>query len=448
VLAAWRKPTRLVLGGWLFVIFSVALAQGGEGVVYDTLRGILPPLGYIRFPVKFIVLAITILPILAAAGLTHVWDKGSEDKTLRRSFVSLGCLMVALSLLAGWLDNYLNFARVDWQATLLSGLLRVVLFAVAALLALRLRLQRSWKDYVGFIGGIIALIWLDAIMLGQRPNPTAAAWVFKPDFIREELKLPPEVGPSGPRFLASAESIYRLRGFTKSTGEEQVAYARMALFDNLNLLDHVPKLHGFYSLDLRAYSELLPWYYTQPEALVRPLHEFAGFAYTQPPGKAAEWIKKWDPAPPVTAGQKPVVLPEGEVPALLAQGKFQPAQEAYFYAADAKDLGDVVPAQAQVKDIQWQHERIQFHVIAQAPSVVVLAQTYYHPWVAKIKGERIPLRTVNHAFTALKVPAGIHQVELTYEDHAFRRGLLISTAALTIVIALFFWPRKRKEAGA
>ncbi len=448
VLAAWRKPTRLVLGGWLLVVFSLALAQGGEGLVDDSLRTLVPPLGYIRFPVKFIVLAITILPILAAVGLTHVWDKASDDRSLRQSFIGLDCLLVALSLLAGGLDNYLNFTRVDWQATLLSGLLRVVLFAVVALLALRLRLPRSWKDHAGFIGGIIALIWLDAIMLGQRPNPTAAAWVFKPDFIREELKVPANVGPAGPRFLASAESIYRLRGFTKSTGEEQVAYARMALFDNLNLLDHLPKLHGFYSLDLRAYSEMLPWYYTQPEALVRPLHEFAGFAYTQPPGKAAEWIKKWNPAPPITAGQKPVLLQEGEVLTLLAQGKFQPAKEAYFYSAEAKDLADVVPGQAEIKNIQWQHERIQFYVIAQAPSVVVLAQTYYHPWVAKIKGQSIPLRTVNHAFTALKVPAGIHQVELTYEDQAFRRGLQISAAALAIVLALFFWPRKTQEVAA
>ena len=448
IFAFWRRPTKLVLGGWCLLLFSLALAQGGDGIIYDPVRKLIPALGYIRFPVKFVVLAVAILPIIAAVGLTVIWEPDAPEKTLRRSLLALAALALLMTLLATGLDHYLAFQYVDWQVTLPSGLIRVTLFALTAWLLLRLRLPRGWKDQAGFITGIIALIWLDAIMLGQRPNPTAAAWVFKPDYIRDELHLPTTPGPSGPRFLPSAESIYRLRTFTKSTGEEQVTYARMALFDNLNLLDHLPKLHGFYSLDLKNYSELLPWYYTEPDSLVRPLHEFAGFAYTQPPGKAAEWVKKWEPAQPVTAGQKPVVIPAGDVIRLLGEGRFRPAAEAYFYPGDAADLSDIIPGQAKVDNLRWEHQHIQFQVTAQAPSIVVLAQTYYHPWVAKIKGQTIPLRPVNHAFTALKVPSGIHEVELTYEDHAFRRGAWISCAALLVVLALFFFPRRMKEVTA
>lgn len=444
----FRKPSKLVLGGWLVIFFSLAIAQGANGFLYEPLRAYLPFLGYIRFPVKFIILAISVLPILAAIGLTHVWDLAKPEKTLRWQFLTLTAVMVGLVVLASWLDSYLLLPSVAWYATLESGAYKVLLFIGAGILLL-CSCDAAWARHrVSIIGGFLFLVWFDAIILTQRPNPTAEAWIYQPDHIRQELYLAGDISAAGPRFLPSTESLYRMRAFSPKTGEEQVSFGRMTMFDNLNLLDHVPTLRGFYSLELRPYSEMLRYYRMEPAEKMRPLHEFAGFAYTQPEGKVTEWVKQWNPAPLVTAGQKPVLVTDQEVFARLKEGNFHPALEAYFYAGDAGDLDDVVPGQAQVKSIIWTHQKIQFYVIAQAPSIVVLAQTYYHPWVAKIKGQSVPLRPVNHAFTALKVPAGIHAVELTYEDHAFRRGAWISGVALLIISALWFLAHRRKEVTA
>lgn len=448
LLTLFRKPSKLVLGGWLVILGSFAMAQGANGLVYEPLRSVLPLLGFIRYPVKFVILALAMLPILAAVGLTHVWDSTNTEKTLRRQMLFLTLALIGLVILASWLDSYLALPHVAWYATLESGAYRVLLFIGAGILLLCSRNAGWAKRRVSILGGLLFLIWFDAIILSQRPNPTVETWVYQPDHIRQELHLAKDISAAGPRLLPSTESLYRMRAYSPKTGEEQVTFGRMTMFDNLNLLDHVPTLRGFYSLELRPYSEMLRYYRMEPAERMRPLHEFAGFAYTQPEGKVTEWVKQWNPAPPITAGQKPVLVKEKEVLARLMEGNFQPAQEAYFYPADSADLQDVVPGQATVENIRWQQERIQFHVTAKAPSIVVLAQTYYHPWVAKINGQSIPLRTANHAFTALKVPAGTHEVELTYEDKAFQRGLAVSLTALTAVIALFFWPRKTKEVAA
>jgi uncharacterized membrane protein YfhO len=62
--------------------------------------------------------------------------------------------------------------------------------------------------------------------------------------------------------------------------------------------------------------------------------------------------------------------------------------------------------------------------------MVVVAQAYYHPWHAYVDGKRAPLWRANHAFQALEVPAGKHQIRLVYEDRSFIYGCIISLGCL------------------
>ncbi|MGV3755814.1 MAG: YfhO family protein [Verrucomicrobiota bacterium] len=445
ILALWVNPSRLVVFCWLFVLVSLALAQGGEGLVYGPVRALVPQLGYIRFPVKFIVLAVALLPVLAAAGLRQALATVAPEaqKQMCRKLVVLGCVMALVTAFAAWFDSYLRLPEVSWQTTLWSGLGRLPAYALAAFLILRLMgtnfAAAGWR----FGAVLLVLVWGDPLLLGKRPNPTVASWVYKPELIRAELGLPSTIGPAGPRLHPSPESEMRLRGHSLDTPEDQVAYGRMAAFDNLNLLDRLPKLHGFYPLELDHFVELLPWYYTQPDERVRSLIEFAGLAYTQKSGTAAEWIKKWTPAPLITAGQNPVALPERGVLHLLHQERFRPDREVYFYPSEIYDLKDVVPGQATIGEMDWQHQEIRFEVTAKAPSIVVLSMAYYHPWTAEIDGQRLPLRKANHSFTALKVPPGTHQVKLTYVDQKFRTGLVISSLTLLLVLGMMWFAKKK-----
>ena len=77
-------------------------------------------------------------------------------------------------------------------------------------------------------------------------------------------------------------------------------------------------------------------------------------------------------------------------------------------------------------------------VVAPEPSLVVLSQTFYHPWRAEVDGRSATLWRANHAFQALEMPAGAHDVRFVYADNAFRYGSLVSCLTLAALAALYF----------
>ena len=62
--------------------------------------------------------------------------------------------------------------------------------------------------------------------------------------------------------------------------------------------------------------------------------------------------------------------------------------------------------------------------------MVVIAQSFYWPWEATVDGQPVALWRANHAFQALEVPAGKHQVIVAYRDRNFRTGAAVSVATL------------------
>ncbi len=449
MLAWWQSRQRLVLGCWLLIMLSLSLAQGGEGIIYDQLKALLPQLGYIRYPIKYIAMSIILLPLLAGAGVRAAMNYSPSDgeNTLVRKLSILTFVLVFLAFLAARLDLYLQIPFVEWETTLVNGFTRVLIFAAAAFMLVSLCRSQIPGQVLKLSIALLALIWADQIIFTQRPSPTVRSWVYQPNLAPPQLGIEIQTGPGAPRFLPNAQIQNELATTAFIIPEEQVAYCRLACTDNLNLLDHMSELHGFYPMDLKYFREILDWFHAPSDEDVRSLIEFAGLAYTQIPGKPIEWQKKWVPMPLITAGQKPVILEENGVFTVLHDRRFNPAQEAYFYPSEAGDLHDVVPGQATVEAIDWREQSIRFKVNASKPSIVVLAQTYYHPWTAKVSGIITPLRRANHSFTALKVPAGNHEVSLTYVDQAFRRGLFISMTALLIVGGLLLVSfRKTRQA--
>src|SRR5256885_6676144 len=69
--------------GWLAGIagLGLILALGDAGYLYGVLRRILPQLGFMRFPVKFVTLATFAVPLLAAVGVQNVLCATDRDKT-------------------------------------------------------------------------------------------------------------------------------------------------------------------------------------------------------------------------------------------------------------------------------------------------------------------------------------------------------------------------------
>jgi membrane protein YfhO len=67
---------------------------------------------------------------------------------------------------------------------------------------------------------------------------------------------------------------------------------------------------------------------------------------------------------------------------------------------------------------------------------VIITETAWTGWRARLDGREVPLGIGDHAFLALAVPRGTHHIELFYRPRSFELGLALSSAALALIAAV------------
>lgn len=78
---------------------------------------------------------------------------------------------------------------------------------------------------------------------------------------------------------------------------------------------------------------------------------------------------------------------------------------------------------------------LEVRVRAAAPVWVVVSQTAWRGWEARLPGDRpLPIHFANHAFLGFRVPAGSQEVLLSYRPNGFQAGGAISAAAAALVV--------------
>ncbi|HYJ94439.1 MAG TPA: YfhO family protein, partial [Vicinamibacterales bacterium] len=87
-----------------------------------------------------------------------------------------------------------------------------------------------------------------------------------------------------------------------------------------------------------------------------------------------------------------------------------------------------VPATVLVQDRT--DGRMVVEVNAPRDGVVFLSETYYPDRRAWVDGKRTPRMKVDLAFTAVRVPAGTHRIELRYDMNALWVGAALSAITL------------------
>ena len=55
-------------------------------------------------------------------------------------------------------------------------------------------------------------------------------------------------------------------------------------------------------------------------------------------------------------------------------------------------------------------------------------------WKAKVDGKSTPVERVDYVIRGVKVPAGAHAVEFTYEPSSWRAGWIVSLLALLAIM--------------
>jgi hypothetical protein len=205
---------------------------------------------------------------------------------------------------------------------------------------------------------------------------------------------------------------------------------------------------GFFSLTPREFDNVLTMIYSATNTDFTALENFLGVSQTTAPENLLAWQARPNFLPLVTAGQKPVFVDYVSSPGWqLAQPDFHGRKMVFLSVDEKSSIRVTNQTSAKILATKFTNQAVDAEVDAAEPSLVVVAQTYYHNWHVTMDGESAPLLQANYAFQAVQVPAGQHRVHFYYRDQAFVIGLALTVLGL-LVCAVGFLVFRRSPSVA
>jgi hypothetical protein len=456
---------------WLLTfITTLALlfALGENTPIYPLIRKLIPQLSFITYPVKYVLVAVFAMPLLAAFALTNM-------EKFSKKLIPIGAILLTLIGCIVFWTQHAPLPGDDTPVALHNGISRALfLLLTGAIIYFLTRIPPAVDSFsplgekAGMRGSeplvtshpvnpsrqaspllrfapiaLILIAWFDVYTHEPRQNPTAPASVYEQNLARTRLAMNPQPELGGSRAMLSPAAALELTRFAVSDAQNNLLAKRLGYCANANLLDGVPKVDGFFSLTPREFDSLLSLVYSATNGNWSHLEDFLGVSQTTAPDKLLDWQPRQSSQPLVTAGQRPFFLDDTNALWAFGRNDFDAATMVFLPPSERDFVTVSNQTSAKVLSSKFTNQTMDAEVDAAEPSLVVIAQTYYHNWNATIDGQPARLLRANAAFQAVQVPAGKHTVHLFYHDRAFQFGALISGAGwLVSLAALLFWRRR------
>jgi len=408
-------------------VLGIALAQGEQGIVYRLFRALVPVAGLARYPVKCLLLPSFLTPLLAAWGVA-AWVQSSRESQRPAGTGLLVCVAGMGLVVAGvvfW-DYSEVLPMTRWQTTGMNAMARgaFLVLGIGCLIWLR----RRPTTPAGAIAGAVlcASVWLDFQWHVPRQNPTLPSG----ELAAGALPTLPQVQAGEGRIFITARAEDLLVHSRVADAGQDFLGKRLALWSNLNLLDGVPKVNGALTLQIREQSQMQTILYADQPGNLTNLLDYVGARFESSPLNPVEWVARPGAMRMITAGQRPVFVQPNNLSNELVKATFDPRREVLLTLEPRGAVLTTNSASAEVREERYGPHQIKFDVQSSGPAWVVLAQSFYHPWQARVNGEATSLWHANLGFQALEVPSGASHVELVYRDWWFRAGLWVTLGTL------------------
>jgi hypothetical protein len=116
---------------------------------------------------------------------------------------------------------------------------------------------------------------------------------------------------------------------------------------------------------------------------------------------------------------------------------FHPDQEVILADETTTQTNVVAPdrgGRGQATVTEYAADAVRIHTIASADAWLVLSDTYYPGWVARVDGQPTTVLRGDVLFRVVAVPAGEHDVEFRFEPASVRLGMAISMVSLLLLV--------------
>lgn len=486
--AGWRAgggrracAVALASAGLLGAVFAL----GRYTPLYPILHR-LPPLSLARYPVKFFLLASWSASLLAALGYDAVTRaRGSRTSRLRAAGPALACLLAPLAVLAvaqgAGLPSRLGLPQAvvtpEAEGSIRAGIARSSLRSAGAAGAVAAAL--AWAPAPAARLLLLALPVADLILATRHLNPTAPASFY--DRPPDLLPLVVAAGGGGRVWAAP-----RPRGFAFKAPQDPDAdslvwgfrWDRMTLrnatyfdtglrfaFDRGNeRLDVMPAAGVARRLaasverreDLAQTARLLSLAgvdraVVYGDTALPGFHEAARLEGSSIPPVVILRNESFLPRARIVRDAETVASPE-EALRRLRDADFDPSR---IVLLEPTAAGRPERAATALEDPRASQEQDRVHVVEESAGRIVLetssgaggwlvlADTFYPGWVARIGRERTPIARAYAMFRAVRLPAGTHTVTFLYQPSSVRTGLVVSAGAL-LAAGLLALPGRRR----
>jgi hypothetical protein len=421
-----------LLGG--AILAGLLLAWGDSTLLYKAFFGVFPLLGFIRYSIKFVVPVMALLPLLAAFGVDYNMSKGAGSPRVK--WFILGALLLAIGLICASEWNAPEQVR---KATLASGLSRAAFlvggfFVLSQIGKLRSGNATAWTVLLAFI------FWLDFKTHTTPQNPQVSSTVYA-----QEAGNAPTARAEPGNFQRVMINAQLRETLSQSPLDDPAANFRRNLTAgrvNANLLEHIPQVDGFYSLVPRRMLSLIENVCYEKHPDLQHLESFMGVSSVLKAGEhGLEWNRAIAPLPLITAGQQPAWTGDGDCLASLLSNEYDLSRTVFLPGEARSEIQAARQPEALVLKTDVSNRKISASVESPTRAMLIIAQTFYPGWVARVDGRQTKIWRANYAFEAVEVPAGHHRVELSYEAGSFRFGMVVS--GLSLVCAALFLILKR-----
>jgi len=430
-----RRERRVwTMGALMFICMILAL--GDATPVYGWLVRHFNAAGLMRFPVKFVILPVFVLPLMAASAFSKM-TFGGDRRSSRPVLLGIWIAGVAIVLALTFWREPAWIAAADRSVIFWNGVMRVIYFTVAMAL---------WFWAGKFSGTGLArwqllfllAVWIDVYQ--QMPLPrTINRAAYEPGLPRRFV--PPKPGEGRVQLRAAVYDMFYHSVLPDVT--EDFLGRRFSMMGDCNLLDDIPKVDGFYPLYVSRYAALFYNFYKDSQ----PAESFLDFVgVTQAlvsENDKMEWQQRGSALPLLTAGQGGIFADDLAALQILTNANFN-ARRMVVLPSEARRFISATNAVAvNLRSVTYQDQKIEASVDSEAPTMVVAAQIYYPQWRAYVDDMPARIWPANYAFQGFEIPAGSHHIKLVYEDRRFQTGSIISLG--TLAGCLIWWLVKRKS---
>ena len=425
VMLAWllhRDSDELALKSeilfWSFVGgATLLLSLGDRGLLFEPLYHIAPGFSLFRQQERIVSLLTLSLVLLAAIGFT-LWQH-AEDESRKRVMKQLFWLSLGTILFCGFI--LLAIKKIDWL--LIWGQVGIITAVTLTLLWHKNRL--SWRGM-----GLVLLLCLDLFLLSrQQLNYQAGS----PDIYWPQ--------PSWLTTLQNEDPVGRidtLGYFTVNVGElhgvqdirgiSPLKPAALSRWDELSFTRRWQLLNVTHVVAEDGFESAMGPVISMTESIF-PGQSFAGNLYQYEDAFPRAWLV-----------YEPTVVADAESAfQILKNPDFDLAKQVVLTMPDT-DFTAVSPPSIPPKITinQQSSTQLQIQATTETPGILVISEWDYSGWQAKVDGEPSTIETADYALQALLIPAGTHEITLTFTPSPIRIGIVL--ALITLLIgAIIAW---------